>query len=89
MSIGGHGAGMTNMVFAPDDVSIVEFALQPQCSRIFGYISLALGLDYWLVPQISSFYHLQYEMDHDKAELVVRLVRLILVRKGFSWLLRN
>ena len=57
---GGHGAGLTNTVFARKSVTIVEFAMVPH-DRAYGQLAMALGMDYWLVPQVSTFYFLRFE----------------------------
>ncbi len=49
---GPHGAGLANIMFAPDDVSVVEFPMKPHCNRCFGYLAAAFGFDYWVVPEV-------------------------------------
>jgi hypothetical protein len=82
--LGGHGAAMTNMIFAPADATVIEFSMRPQCSRFFGYMAMSLGLDYWLVPQVHSFYHLNYVIDESGVAAVVRLLDHILDRNHSS-----
>ncbi len=65
------------MIFAPTDAAVIEFAMKPHVDRCYGYMAMALGLDYWLVPQVTAFYTLAYEMDVEKAAAVVRLVNHI------------
>ncbi len=36
--IGGHGAGMTNMIFAPAGSTVIEFGMEPHVDRSFGYV---------------------------------------------------
>ena len=50
--VGGHGAGLTNMLFAPPGATIIEFGMKPHVDRCYGFMALALGLDYWLLPQV-------------------------------------
>ena len=69
---------MTNMIFAPRNATVIEFAMNPHVDRCYGYMAVALGMEYWLVPQVSAFYHLNYTMDSSKAEAVVRLVQHVL-----------
>ena len=69
------------MIFSPADATVIEFPLQPHVDRCYGYMAMALGLDYWIVPEISAFYLGQYEMNAERAELVVTLVRHILTSK--------
>lgn len=84
MIIGPHGAGLVNMVYAPNDVSVIEFPMKPQCNRCFGYIAMALNLDYWIVPEVNCFYHLKYQMSKKKAESVMELLEHIMDRKGIA-----
>ena len=77
------------MLFMPQNGTVIEFPLKPHIDRCFGYMALALGLDYWLVPQISSLFHENYVMDDEKAKSVVRLLRHILVAKGLSHLIQS
>jgi hypothetical protein len=81
---GGHGAGMTNMIFAPRNATIIEFAMSPHVDRCYGYMAVALGMEYWLVPQVSAFYHLNYTMDSSKADAVVRLLQHVLQRRNLN-----
>jgi len=80
--IGPHGAGLTNMVYARPGTSVVEFVMEPHCNRCFGYVAAALDLDYWALPQVSTFYHLKYEMTKDKAATVEAFLRNLLERRG-------
>lgn len=80
--IGPHGAGLVNMVYAPNDVSVIEFPMKPQCNRCFGYIAMALSLDYWIVPEVNCFYHLKYQMSKKKATAVMDVVEHIMEKKG-------
>jgi hypothetical protein len=67
------------MVFAPRNASVVELSLKPNCNRCFGYMAMSLGLDYWMVPQISSHYEGFYEMTDDGAQSIVTLIKKILL----------
>ena len=75
---------MSNMLFAPDNASIVEFGLKPQISRMFGHMAEALGLDYWLVPRISCFKHEHYRLTDEGIAHVVALLRHLLLKKGLD-----
>ncbi len=85
--VGGHGAGLTNMLFAPSDAVIIEFGLNPHVDRCFGHMAMSLGLEYWLVPQVSSIYHLRYGMTPAKAALVARLMKHVMKSKGLEHLM--
>ena len=79
--VGGHGAGLSNMLFAASNATIIEFPLKPHVDRCFGHMAMALGFDYWMVPQVSAFYHTNYTMDDERADVVLRLVRHLIVSK--------
>ena len=61
---------------------MIEFPLDPHVDRCYGYMAMALGQDYWLVPQVSAFYHLSYKMDQSKADAVVRLVQHVMKKRS-------
>ncbi len=87
--IGGHGAGLTNMIFADNDTTIIEFAMNPHLNRCFGFMAMALGMDYWLVPQLSSFYYGKYNATNDNVAAVIRLLRYVIRQKSWHHLLRS
>jgi hypothetical protein len=66
------------MIFAPRNATVIEFAMKPHSNRCFGYMAMALGMDYWLVPQISAFYHLRYTANNSNVAAVVNLLRHVL-----------
>ena len=84
---GGHGAGMTNMLFAPAGATVVELPLNPHIDRSFGYMALALGLDYWVVPEISASYLYKYIVDQRGADAFKKTLRHIITSKGLQELL--
>ncbi len=69
---------MANMVFAPRNASVIEFAMQPHVDRCFGYMAAALGIDYWLFPQMAAFYYGKYEATDSNIATLVKLVKHIL-----------
>ncbi len=73
------------MIFAPSNATVIEFSMDPHVNRCFGYMAMALGLDYWLVPQVSAFYYQNYVMDAKKADYVMRLVRHVVSSKGLAY----
>ena len=77
------------MLFMPQNSSVIEFPLRPHIDRCFGYMAMSLGLDYWLVPQVTSILFERYTMDQEKAKAVVRLLRHLLMNKGMQSLIQD
>ena len=77
------------MLFAPNNATVVEFPMRPHVDRSFGHMAAALGLQYWVVPEITAYYHSNYTVDNAKAEVVVRVVRHILQSQYGGLLLRH
>ena len=46
--LGPHGAGLSNIIFCEASTQIVELPMRPHANNCFGYMSAALGLDYWV-----------------------------------------
>ena len=77
------------MLFAPRDASVIEFPTVPNLNRCFGYMARALGLDYWMVPQVRARFAAKYEFNSENVAAVVRLVRHILTTRGLDRLLQH
>ena len=86
---GGHGAGMTNMIFAADGATVIEFPMEPHVDRCYGYMALALGFDYWLLPQVKAHYFGTFNMDQPSADALIRLLRHVINTKGLQYLLHT
>lgn len=41
--MGAHGAGLINMIYGPDNMSVIEFPMTPHCNRCFGYVKIPLN----------------------------------------------
>ena len=50
-------------------------------------MAMALGLDYWVVPEVTSFFTGQYRMDATRATKVLQLVKHVLGHKGLGHLI--
>jgi len=80
-----HGAGMTNMVWTRPGTSIVQFPMNPNTDNCFGYLAIGLDLDYWIVPQINSYYYGQFGgLDEIGLRAVVNVLETILDEKGIK-----
>ena len=47
-------------------------------------MALALGLDYWLIPQISANYYFRYAIDDAAVQALLRVVMHILELRGLA-----
>ena len=71
------------MIYAPRNATVIEFGLDPYIDRAYGYMAMALGLDYWTVPQISTHYVGNYSIDSNNAESLIRVLRHIAAKAEF------
>ena len=72
--LGPHGAGLTNMLFCPDNTTIVEFPLKPNCNRCFEYMAKALSFQYVQIPEIQSYYYEKYSPSIADFDAVMRVL---------------
>ena len=86
---GGHGAGLTNMIFSKANATVIELPMKPHVDRCYGYMAMALGLDYWILPHISAPYFGRFNVDKKGANALGNLVEHVLKSKGLGHLLRN
>ena len=70
---------MTNAIYAPSNATVIEFGMEPHVDRCYGYLAYSLGLEYWLVPQVSANYHMQYIMNDENVAVVIALLRHVLM----------
>eukprot|EP00211_Chloroparvula_japonica_P001497 CAMPEP_0119121998 /NCGR_PEP_ID=MMETSP1310-20130426/2382_1 /TAXON_ID=464262 /ORGANISM="Genus nov. species nov., Strain RCC2339" /LENGTH=583 /DNA_ID=CAMNT_0007111599 /DNA_START=612 /DNA_END=2366 /DNA_ORIENTATION=- len=74
--IGAHGAGLVNMVFCRPNAKVIIFPMEPHCDHTYEYISSALGLDYWIVSDVTSYYYKSYgSLSEKQMESIVETVR--------------
>ena len=77
------------MLFAPRSATVIEFEHVPHVDRVFGSIAMGLGLDYWLVPQLSTSFPQNYTMTVDSAAAVLRLVKHVIAKRNLGALVQN
>jgi len=83
--VGPHGAGLTNLIWTRPGTSVVQFPMKPNNDNCFGSLASSLGIDYWLIPQINSFYYGVYPpVDDLGIRALVNVVKQILKEKGFE-----
>jgi hypothetical protein len=74
------------MIFARN-ASIIELAMNPHVDRCYGYMAMALNMDYWILPQLNAFYHLPYVATYDNVAALTRLVTHIIKQRKLHYLL--
>ena len=84
MVAGPHGAGFSNILFAQQNASVVEFMLKPQLNRAYGHLAASIGLDHWLVPEIATNHQDIYRLNEKNVGALVRLLTHILRTKGLG-----
>ncbi len=52
-------------------------------------MAMALGMDYWMVPQVTSNYHTFYTMTKEKADAVVKVLKHVILKQGLGGLLAS
>ena len=62
------------MIFARKKATIIEFPINPHIDRCFGYMAMALGFDYWLLPQLSSHIYGSYTANSNNIAALLKLV---------------
>ena len=66
------------MLFAPRSATVIEFEHVPHVDRVFGSIAMALGLDYWLVPEVSTHLFRNYTMTAAGVHAIMDLVQHVI-----------
>ena len=82
--IGPHGAGLTNMLWMPDNGSVIEFPLSPAVNRNMGMLAMMCGHDYWMVPELSSEYFGNFEADGESVSAIISVVKHVITQKGLD-----
>ena len=77
------------MIFSEEGTTVIEFAMRPHVNRCFGFMSMALNMDYWLLPHISSSYASFYQVDAGGIDAMLRLVRQVIHRRRLQGILRD
>ena len=61
--IGPYGAGMLNLMWAPEGCAVIIFHLDPPIDAVYAHTAVAIGHELWTVPTASSYYYGFYELD--------------------------
>jgi capsular polysaccharide biosynthesis protein len=79
--VGVHGAGLTNLLFAPDDSMLIEIGGSPTTNNHYARDAINLGLDYFYVPSRRFESEIEPDFDILRAALEVGDQRL-----GRAWI---
>eukprot|EP00041_Stephanoeca_diplocostata_P039253 m.1604811 g.1604811 ORF g.1604811 m.1604811 type:complete len:748 (-) comp25358_c0_seq21:4830-7073(-) len=73
--VGGHGAGMANVLWQTPGTALVRFPLLPEIERCFEYMAATVGLLYYEVPELSTRHSHHYNLTAQSLEAIVRTVQ--------------
>ena len=86
--VGGHGAGLSNMLFAAPGAAVLELPMDPHVDRCFEHMAHALGHSYHVLPALRSFYYGRYHATPEAAAALVHALRPLLDVQGLGHLVR-
>lgn len=73
--VGPHGAGLTNMLWAPRGACVIIFPMRPESDICFAHMAMALGHRYIEIPSINSYYYGDYHFTMESLSSVSKAVR--------------
>jgi len=73
------------MIWSHEQTSIVMFPMKPNSDNCYGYMSVALNMDFWLIPQITSYYYGNYRLDDKGVAAVKEVIEILLKKKKFNY----
>ena len=80
--IGPYGAGMLNLMWAPEGCAVVIFHLDPPIDAVYAHTAVAIGHELWTVPTASSYYYGFYELDEAAVADVAATLKHVLTVRG-------
>ena len=87
--LGPHGSGFTNMLWAEDGATVIEFPLIPHENRNMGMLAMMCNHDFWLIPSISASYYDKYTINDENLASLLRLLTQAINKMGLQRLLSN
>ncbi len=76
--LGAHGAGLANCLWARRGTALVELPVYPLQPSTFSHLAAALGLEYWVVPEVSATQTATYHVTPPAITAVISTLRAIL-----------
>ena len=80
--IGPYGAGMLNLMWAPEGCAVIIFHLDPPIDAVYAHTAVAIGHELWTVPTASSYYYGFYELDEAAVADVAATLKHVLTVRG-------
>ena len=74
------------MIFAPE-ASVIELPTRPASNNCFAFMAAALGLDYWVVPQLTAPFPGHYVPTAEGVAALQTAVKHVLLARGLRHLL--
>ena len=75
------------MIFMQPNASVLEIPLKYFPSRIFGYMAVALKMDYWTVPSVQFGYVAERTLEAGEVQTICDAVEHIVRARGLTGLL--
>ena len=75
------------MIFMQPNASVLEIPLKFFPSRIFGYMAVALKMDYWTVPSVQFGYVAERTLEAGEVQTICDAVEHIVRARGLTGLL--
>ena len=82
--VGPHGAALTNIVWAPEDATLVVMPMKPESDVCFAATASAIGADYVEVSSMTAHYFGDYHTTETNVADVVEVVQRIVSEKGLN-----
>ena len=75
---GPHGACLSNLLFCQKGTTVIEFPTKETVNQFFQYISGVMELEYWVVPDITTYSSNNYQLKDSNQQLIADLVLFII-----------
>jgi hypothetical protein len=82
--IGAHGGGLSNILFCRPHTPVIELPVKATEWNGYGFMSAALDLDYWIVPEVNTAASGFYDLDRTKIDIILETILHVLFEKDES-----
>ena len=82
-----HGAGLTNMMWARNGTSVIEFPLNPPVNHNMGMLAMMCSHDHYYLAELYSTFMGTFVVDDESVKGLVRLLAHVIEKRGLQHLL--